>query len=80
MSDPLSLEAFREWCHTKSPGQSYNWESPMTCAVAQYADTLPRDAFKSSPFWTSATLVAMQKPRTFGALWARLDTKTRLGA
>jgi hypothetical protein len=79
------LEQFREFCKTKHPAQTYNYQDGDACAVAQFAKTIalgseyctsipPEKLLDPSyeyPF-VEAEIYAATKPHTFGALADRI--------
>lgn len=78
--DPLTLEAFAEWCETKPAGRAYDYGDPCNCACAQYAESIDvpyivADAVEHGSFWEKAEYHAVNcedPDRTFGALAKRL--------
>jgi hypothetical protein len=86
MRNPISIEAFAEFCERKPAGEVYEYGDFANCAVAQYCRTLgieysvaalPRvvnNGFeKPVGFWQTAELCAVKaSTRTFGDLAQRL--------
>jgi hypothetical protein len=75
--NPLTLEAFAEWCETKPADEKYDWLG--NCAVEQYSQFLGRyDEWddrhqRDEPWWAAMSAgPACEEPYTFGALAARL--------
>lgn len=78
MRNPLTLEAFAEFCESKPADEEYAFTSPSRCACGQYASSLgigPEwiwDHVQFGRFWSDPHVEASRMPRTFGALAARL--------
>lgn len=78
MSEPVfTLKAFAEFCERRGD-ERYNWGSSSECACAQYAIHLGawkqwvESEVHDGSFFDVADDIAMQEPRTFSALAARL--------
>jgi hypothetical protein len=71
MKNPLSIEAFADWCEKQPAGRGYDWTDDETCAVAQYAKAHGRRPDDMPLAWEA---VAMNggMDQTFGALAKRL--------
>jgi hypothetical protein len=88
MRNPLSIEAFTDWCEKKPAGEEYEFTDCRNCAFAQYLKSLgferpivwpdgwQRDAFDKPRRLPHPKLNAMLnnglQGRTFGALAKRL--------
>lgn len=76
MRDPLSIEAFADWCDKQPADKAYSFTC-VPCAVEQYADSLGigRDTIwghSLGSFWCQSNIIAADYPHTFGALAQRL--------
>lgn len=73
MSNPISLEAFADWCSKQPAEWEYDYWDVGRCACAQYAkeaSLIFRPEFGSE--WDEADGLAGDLPHTFGALTKRL--------
>jgi len=80
----LTIEAFAEWAEKQPADEAYVFCDWRECACGQYAASLGIDSIAWSVamlddailggrgFWVTANSTAYGKPRTFGALAARL--------
>ena len=84
MRNPLTLEAFAEWCEKQPAEKEFDYIDPQRCACAQYADHIKFEgdwllsmADKPGDFWGVMDTHALHlfKPRTFGALASRLRAR-----
>lgn len=74
MRNPLTPEAFAEWCEKQPANATYEYANYDCCACGQYARTLGIEDWlgTESHFWLDANYAAYHSPHTFGALAARL--------
>ena len=77
MSNPLTLEAFAEWCEKQPARKQYDYWNTEDCACAQYAKSIGDDRpfhefVCGSPFWTRANARAFYRPWSFKSLAKRL--------
>jgi hypothetical protein len=86
MRNPLSIEAFTEWCEKKPAGEEYNYDDKYNCAFGQYLQSLgfesasvggyhwrPSAREESRVFPHPAMVGALAtNPYTFGSLSKRL--------
>lgn len=76
MKNPLSLEAFADWCERKPADEEYDWFDCNVCAASQYAKELGISNFADlaipGTFLFRASELAFPEPHTFGALAERL--------
>lgn len=67
MRNPLSIEAFADWCEKQPADKEYVYEDSWHCACAQYADSLGiANSEDSLPAWRLAC-------RRLGSFWWRAD-------
>jgi hypothetical protein len=53
MRNPLTLEAFAEWCEKQPADAEYNYEDPNRCAYCQYLRATGFDVRSVGPtYWT----------------------------
>lgn len=71
MRNPLSLEAFADWCEKKPADEEYYYPDPTICACGQYAKYLGMNPSEVIGF-SDLNLYAALSPWTFGALAQRL--------
>lgn len=84
MKNPLSLEAFADWCEKQPKDKTYRYVEPTECACAQYAKFLGIQnwigAAGAGSFWGRADYEAFYGHRNFGALAARLREASKAEA
>lgn len=92
MRNPLTLEAFADWCEKQPPETAYNYSNSKECAVTTYLKSLGLPCLSSAMgYWRDYDRVkhdlngnfdhsASPLPRTFGALAQRLRAAAEIGA
>jgi hypothetical protein len=75
MQNPLTLEAFANWCkRPENRDRTYCWDHTNHCACGQYAEFLGIEDWphhRRGGFWDTANRLAHSYPHTFAALAAR---------
>lgn len=75
MRNPLTFEAFAEWCEKQPARKRYDFWDPRNCACARYSESIggERNAYPDpSLFWLEANDIAHGGGQTFGSLAKRL--------
>lgn len=91
MRNPLSLEAFADWCARKPADGEYDWADTNGCAFCQYLTSvgLPirrvdiyswvDEHWRTHPLPEGVAGAVAQYPWTFGALSSRLRAASTSG-
>lgn len=77
MKNPLSIEAFADWCEKQPADRGYNYAAPSNCAAAQYLKSVGVLRYRLRSYelpdgWNACLNPFDGGECTFGALAKRL--------